>query len=59
MPPSDLPHAEPSAQDSTLRRIDWRGWIILAWVVWFAFLYGKMVIAERGSRLQNVVTTKS
>jgi hypothetical protein len=26
------------------RPIDWRGWIILAWVVWFSLLYGKMVV---------------
>jgi hypothetical protein len=30
------------------RPVDWRGWIALAWVVWFGVLYGKMVVESRG-----------
>lgn len=59
MSPSDPTRAEFPDEATPPRRIDWRGWVILAWVVWFAILYGKMVVAERGSRLQSVVTTKS
>jgi hypothetical protein len=33
------------------RPIDWRGWIIVAWVVWFGLLYGKMVVEQRGGKL--------
>jgi len=29
-----------------------RRWIIVAWVVWWGTLYGKMVIEQRGSKLQ-------
>ena len=35
------------------RRPDWRGWIILAWVAWFGLLYGKMVVEQRGVKLQR------
>ena len=28
------------------RPIDWRGWIVLAWVIWFGLLYGKMVVEQ-------------
>ena len=35
--------------------LDWRGWIILAWVVWFGLLYGKMVVEQRGGKLRDWV----
>jgi hypothetical protein len=37
-----MPRSDPS------RPIDWRGWLALAWVVWFGVLYGKMVVERRG-----------
>ena len=33
--------------------LDWRGWLILAWVVWFGLLYGKMVVEERGGKVKG------
>jgi hypothetical protein len=30
----------------------WRDWIIVAWVVWWGTLYGKMVVEQRGAKLQ-------
>ncbi|GAC1473272.1 MAG: hypothetical protein NVSMB9_21610 [Isosphaeraceae bacterium] len=38
-----------------LMAIDWRGWLALAWVVWFGLLYGKMVVEQRGGKLQAAV----
>ena len=29
-----------------------RGWIIVAWVVWWGTLYGKMVVEQRRAKLQ-------
>ena len=37
------------------RPFDWRGWLILAWVVWFGFLYGKMIVETRGHRLRQLI----
>ena len=34
---------------------DWRGWIALAWVVWFGLLYGRMVLEQRGGKIRSVV----
>ncbi len=35
--------------------IDWRGWLALAWVLWFGLLYGKMVVEQRGQRLRAII----
>jgi hypothetical protein len=35
----------------TRHPIDWRAWVSLAWVLWFGFLYAKMVVEQRGQRL--------
>jgi hypothetical protein len=43
--------ADPKTADR--RPVDWRGWIILAWVVWFGLLYGKMVVEQRGGKLKE------
>jgi hypothetical protein len=37
------------------RRIDWRGWIALAWVAWFGLLYGKMILEARGAKIVEIV----
>lgn len=49
MPPSEPPTAR-------TRSIDWRGWLALAWVVWFGLLYGKMVVERRGDKLRAAVS---
>lgn len=33
--------------DSDPRRIDWRGWIVLAWVVFWGAAYLRMAVAPR------------
>ena len=35
--------------------VDWRGWLALAWVVWFGLLYGKMVVEQRGAKVRDVL----
>lgn len=32
-------------------RIDWRGWLALAWAAWFGLLYGAMLLERRAPRL--------
>ncbi len=39
-------------QEEPPRRRVWRQWIIVAWVVWWGALYGKMVVEKRGAKLQ-------
>jgi hypothetical protein len=34
------------------RRQVWRQWIVVAWVIWCGTLYGKMVVEQRGAKLQ-------
>lgn len=43
--------------DPLLRRgpVDWRGWIVVAWVLWFGLLYGKMVVEQRAHRFRELV----
>ena len=45
--------SEPAA--TSARSPDWRGWIALAWVVWFGLLYGKMVVETRGGRFRHLI----
>jgi hypothetical protein len=45
-----MPRSEPDR-----RPVDWRGWVILAWVLWFGLLYGKMIVETRGHRLRQLV----
>jgi hypothetical protein len=33
--------------------VDWRGWVALAWVVWFGLLYGRMVVERRGGKVRD------
>lgn len=41
------------ANDARLSRsIDWRGWLALAWAIWFGLLYAQMVIDRRGGTLR-------
>ena len=34
---------------------DWKGWFVLAWVLWFGLSYGKMVIARRSDKISSLV----
>lgn len=38
-----------------LASADWRGWLALAWVVWFGLLYGRMVVEQRGGKIRAAV----
>jgi hypothetical protein len=42
---------------SHAKAIDWRGWLALAWVVWFGLLYGKMVYRQRSGKLASIVSS--
>jgi hypothetical protein len=46
-----MPRSDPGSNSS----VDWRGWLALAWVVWFGLLYGKMVVEQRGGKLREVL----
>jgi hypothetical protein len=35
------------------RRLDWRGWIALAWALFWGFSYCGMVIQARGQRIAD------
>jgi len=62
-PPKSRPetrHEETRQEESPTARDgrpspDWKGWIVLAWVLWFGLSYGKMVIAQRSDKLSDVV----
>jgi hypothetical protein len=32
-------------------RLDWRGWIVLAWVLWWGWAYGVMAIHARAPQV--------
>ena len=58
MPSSDA-DAGPAAPPPPLAlptRLDWRGWLALAWVAWFGLLYGRTVVAQRVARLRAAVS---
>ena len=44
-----------SESESPEPRFDWRGWLALAWVVYFGILYGKMVIERRGDKIRDAI----
>ena len=35
------------------RRVDWRGWIALAWALFWGFSYCGMVVQARGQRIAD------
>jgi hypothetical protein len=35
--------------------LDWRGWLALAWVVWFGVQYAQMVVARRGDKVRAML----
>ena len=34
---------------------DWKGWVVLAWVLWFGLCYGKMVLTQRSDKFSSLV----
>jgi hypothetical protein len=44
-----------STSSSSKLRIDWRGWLALAWAVWFGVLYARMVLEERAPRVLRAI----
>jgi len=50
-----MPRSERLDRPAAAPSFDWRGWVVLAWVVWFGLLYGKMVVESRGHRLRDLV----
>jgi hypothetical protein len=46
---SDEPRPRPA------RPIDWRGWVLVVWVVWFGLLYARMVIEQRSQRFREMI----
>lgn len=40
-------------------KIDWKGWLIVAWVLWFGTLYAQMVVRQRGGKFQQVIGSKT
>ncbi len=61
-PPKSRPRTRPDShhEESLITRdvrpsFDWKGWIVLAWVVWFGLSYGKMVLAQRSDKISKLV----
>jgi hypothetical protein len=45
------PAAVPKDPPSLRTRVDWRGWIALAWVLWWAWSYGLMAVQARSPQV--------
>lgn len=45
--------SEPSQRHAPA--FDWRGWVILAWVLWFGLLYARMVVEQRAHRFRELI----
>jgi hypothetical protein len=54
-----MPRSEPVPLPKGCRRLDWRGWIILAWAVWFGVLYGRMVVERRGGKFRGWIAREA
>lgn len=39
-------------------RVDWRGWLALAWALWFGWQYARMVVEVRGAKLESVMARR-
>ena len=37
-----------------LAAIDWRGWIFMAWVIWFGGQYARMVWKTKGAQVMSL-----
>jgi hypothetical protein len=42
----------PSEHDAREWYGPWWRWLIVAWVAWWGFEYGKMVVTQRGSKVR-------
>ena len=42
--------SETQAHLEHLDGIDWKSWLMLAWVLGFGLMYARMVVAERGGK---------
>lgn len=54
--PDDTRHEKSLTARDSRPAIDWKGWIVLAWVLWFGLSYGKMVLAERSEKIAHLVS---
>jgi hypothetical protein len=45
----------PSEEDARGWYGPWWRWLIVAWVAWWGFEYGKMVVKQRGGKFQAVL----
>lgn len=50
MSKSNPPQADPWIE---LKRVDWRGWIAVAWVLFWGFSFCGMVVRARGDRIKD------
>ena len=41
--------------DGTNARIDWRGWLVLAWALAFGARYAMMVVEQRGGKIGAMI----
>jgi hypothetical protein len=37
----------PRSEEEARRRLDWRGWVALAWAAWFGTLYVQMLLERK------------
>lgn len=35
---------------------DWRGWLALAWALWFGWQYAQMVVHVRGDKARRLIS---
>jgi hypothetical protein len=45
----------PRSERIRIWSIDWRGWIALAWALWFGMLYANMIIEKRGGKVRAML----
>jgi hypothetical protein len=41
----------PDRPSDSRTQVDWRGWIALAWVLWWAWAYALMAVPARGPQV--------
>ena len=44
---------------SSCSLVDWRGWLALAWALWFGGLYVEMVVKTQGAKVRALVAPAS
>ncbi len=53
--PDDTRQEESLTARDVRPSFDWKGWIVLAWVLWFGMSYGKMVLTQRSDKISSLV----